>query len=435
MTYADSVRYLLSLGNEVKSAKLGLERIEALLDKLGRPQGAFRSAHIAGTNGKGSTAAMVEAGLRAAGLRTGLYTSPHLVRINERIQVSGQEIADSDFCSAFEAVQRAVEQLLADGTLEMHPTYFECMTAMALYHFRRAGVEVAVVEVGLGGRLDATNVVRPEVAVITPIDFDHEAFLGKAAASISAEKAGILKPGVPAVFAPQRPEAAEVLEARARELGIRVVRAGEDWRAEEVTHDGGCYRFVAVGPSGARVRVELGLAGEHQVANALVATAALHLLGVETEAIERGLREARWPGRLEQVGSKPAVLLDGAHNPAGARALARHLERHYDGRRIWLIYAAMRDKAVEEVAGILFPLAHRVLLTRVSQPRALNPGVLAGIVAHHHPSVNVTESLPAALVAARAAASEADIIVVTGSLFLVGEAKALCSAPFCGPIP
>ncbi|MBI3698407.1 MAG: bifunctional folylpolyglutamate synthase/dihydrofolate synthase [Acidobacteria bacterium] len=429
MTYPETVRYLLSLGNEVKTAKLGLERISTLLDRLGRPQDAFPSVHIAGTNGKGSTAAMVEAGLRAARLRTGLYTSPHLVRINERVRISGEDIPDADFCAAFHSVHAVVEQLLAEERLDCHPTYFECVTAMAFEHFRRAGVERAVIEVGLGGRLDATNVITPLVAVVTPIDFDHEALLGKAAAAISAEKAGILKPGVPAVFAPQRPEAAEVLEARARELGIRVLQAGTDWRAEQVAHQGGYYRFVAHGPSGARLRAELSLAGEHQVTNALTAIAALDLVGVPHTAVEQGLRQARWPGRLEQVAEAPLILLDGAHNPAGARALARFLTVHYPGRRLWLIYAAMRDKAVEEVAGALFPLAHQVLLTRVSLLRAVSPRALETIVSHHHPHIQVTESLSEALDRARASASETDIILVTGSLFLVGEAKALLHAP------
>lgn len=396
---------------------MGLERIEALLATLDHPERAFRCVHIAGTNGKGSTAAMIEAGLRAAGRRTGLYTSPHLVRINERIQVDGREISDAEFCEAFEQVQSAVEQLLAAEAVDAHPTYFECVTAMAFCHFRGAGVDCAVVEVGLGGRLDATNVVRPQLSVITPIDFDHEAFLGKRAESIAAEKAGILKPGVPAVAAPQRREAAEVLAARARQLGIAMV---EPPSPQNVTHCAGRYRFDT--PA---IHAELALAGEHQVTNALVAIAALEVLGVPAPAIEQGLRQVRWPGRLEQVADAPAILLDGAHNPAGARVLARFLEQHHPGRRIWLIYAAMRDKAVEEVAGILFPAAHRVVLTRLSQARAVSPRQLEAIVAHHHPNIQVIESLPEALARARAEASPNDMILVTGSLFLVGEAKAL----------
>ncbi len=428
MTYPEAVQRLLRLGNEVKTAKLSLDRMDALLEKLERPERAFRSVHIAGTNGKGSTAAMIEAGLRAAGRRTGLYTSPHLVRINERIQVNGEEISDADFCSVFESVERAVEQLLAQGSLELHPTYFECLTAMAFCHFRSAGVELAVVEVGLGGKLDATNVLLPSVSVITPIDFDHEAFLGKGTASISAEKAGILKPGVPAVFAPQSPEAEEVLEARARELQICVVRAGRDWKAGRISHHHGYYEFEAVSDTGRLIDARLSLAGEHQITNALAAIAALDLLGLSPGAIERGLRVARWPGRLEQAAEKPTVLLDGAHNPAGARALARFVRQHCPGRRVWLIYAAMRDKAVDEVAGILFPLAHKVFVTGLAQPRAVSPEALAALVAHHHVCIQTTANVAEALAAARALASEADVILATGSLFLVGEAKALLAS-------
>jgi len=422
-SYQETVRFLFRLGNEVKSARMGLGRLELLLDRLGRPEVAFRSVHIAGTNGKGSTAAMIEAGLRAAGYRTGLYTSPHLVHITERIQVNGGEIAPQQFCAVFQRVSAAVEQLLAEGQLELHPTYFECLTAMAFCHFQEAGVEIAVLEVGLGGRLDATNVVRPEVAVITAIDFDHEAFLGNRAEWIAAEKAGILKRGVAAVFARQGPRAARALEARARELGILPVRAGEDWRAEDVHSCEGCYRFVAAGRQGRGIRAELSLAGEHQVGNALAAIATLDLLGVDAGAIECGLRKTRWPGRLERVGQGPLVLLDGAHNPAGARALAQYLRQHQAGRRIWLLYAALRDKAVEEVAGILFPCAHRVLLPALAQSRALTPRALKALVAHHHHNIEEGDSLAQSLALARARAAPADIIVVTGSLFLVGEAK------------
>jgi len=425
MTYPQAVRYLLSLGNEGTGGRLGLDRIEKLLERLGHPERSFRAVHIAGTNGKGSTAAMIESGLRAGGMRAGLYTSPHLVRINERIRALGREISDAELCGGFAAVRDAVEQLLAEGAVDCHPSYFECVTALGFEHFRRAGVEIAVVEVGLGGRLDATNVVRTAVSVITPIDFDHEAFLGKTAASISAEKAGILKPGVPAVFAPQRVEARDTLDARAQALGIEVVRAGQDWRAEQIGHQDGCYRFAALHRSGKRISARLELAGEHQVTNALTAIAALDLLGIEPGAIEDGLREARWPGRLEAMARDPLVLLDGAHNPAGARVLARYIEQHLAGRRVWLIYAAMRDKAVDEVAGILFPAAHQVLLTQVGQPRALSARALQAIAGHHHPRTEVTGSLQEALGRARAGASGDDVILIAGSLFLVGEAKSV----------
>jgi len=433
MTYREAVHYLLCLGQEVGTVNLGLERVERMLDRLGRPERAFPSIHIAGTNGKGSTAAMVEAGLRAAGLRTGLYTSPHLVRVNERIRIDGREISDEEFGAAFEPVRAAVEGMLAEGTLD-HPTFFECVTALAFSRFRQARVDYAVVEVGLGGRLDATNVLQPRVSVVTPIDFDHESYLGRGAAAISAEKAGILKPGAPAVFARQRPEAAGALQDRARQLGIPVVYAGwpegsggsgAAWDAEQVTHRDGYYCFVAAGPAGARLRVELSLAGEHQVVNALAAIATLNVLGVEAAAIETGLRQTRWPGRLERVAEQPLVLLDGAHNPGGARALARYLEQHHRGRRVWLIYSAARDKAIDEVAGVLFPLAEHVLLTPLTQPRALSAPALLDLVGHHHPRARAVSSLVEAWKLARASAAPTDIILVTGSLYLVGEFKAL----------
>src|SRR5580704_11451263 len=222
-TYPDSVRFLYALGNEIKTAKLGLERIRAVLAALGDPQLAYRVVHVAGTNGKGSTCAMIEAGLRAAGIRTGLFTSPHLIEPTERIRIDGIPVTPEQFQQAFEVVHNCAERL----DLDCHPTYFETVTAMGFWLFRELGVETAVVETGLGGRLDATNVTQPVLTVITPIDFDHEAYLGHTLEAISGEKAGILKAGVPAVFARQRPEAAAVLDARAAELGVRVVRAEE----------------------------------------------------------------------------------------------------------------------------------------------------------------------------------------------------------------
>jgi len=225
MDYPDSVEYLYSLGNESKTLKLDLEAMAVLLSALGNPQRAFHSVHVAGTNGKGSSSAMIEAGLRAAGIRTGLYTSPHLMEPTERIQVAGVPVTPAQFTGAFQSVHQAAEQLLAAGRLELHPSYFDTVTAMAFLLFRDQRVDTAIIEVGLGGRLDSTNVLMPVVSVITPIDFDHEAILGGSIEQIAMEKAGILKPRVPAVFARQRAEAEAVLEARAVELDVPVLRA------------------------------------------------------------------------------------------------------------------------------------------------------------------------------------------------------------------
>jgi dihydrofolate synthase/folylpolyglutamate synthase len=406
-TYPESVRFLYELGNEIKTAKLGLERIRAVLDALGQPQRAFRIVHVAGTNGKGSTCAMIESGLRAAGIRTGLFTSPHLIEPTERIQIDGIPVTPAQFLRAFETVHLAAERC----ALDYHPTYFETVTAMAFWIFRELSVETAVIETGLGGRLDATNVVEPAITVITPIDFDHEMYLGHTLEAIAGEKAGILKRGVPAVFARQRPEAEAVLRARANELEVPVVHA-EEFEIENLEIDARGSRFSGL---------VCPLAGEHQVENAVTAALALIALG----APPQGIGEARWPGRLEHVAPNPDIILDGAHNPAGARALARYLERFYSGRKIWLVYGAMRDKAIDEIAGILFPLASELIFTAPLSERALRPEALVEMAGRGQAVDNIAAALD--LLRRRAAEEDLsdDVVVITGSLFLVGEARAV----------
>ena len=416
MTYPDSVRFLYALGNEIKTAKLGLERIRTVLEALGHPERACNFVHVAGTNGKGSTCAMIEAGLRAAGVRTGLFTSPHLVEPTERIRIAGEPASAQEFVLAFERVHRVAEDLLESERIDLHPTYFETVTAMAFCLFEERNVETAVLEVGLGGRLDATNVVTPRLCVITPVDFDHEALLGKSLDAIASEKAGILKTGVPAVFAAQRPEADRTLDAAAQERGINVLRTC-DWTIQNLELSAAGSRFLARG-----VRVECPLAGEHQVQNALTAVVALCALDVRAESIERGIRAARWPGRLEHVAAGPDIYLDGAHNPAGARALAAYIARFHKGRRVWLVYGAMRDKAVAEMAGILFPLAEEVILTAPSQTRAVRPEAMLHMV--DHAKLRVAPKLADALALVRQAPPEV-VVFLAGSLFLVGEARAL----------
>ncbi len=420
MNYPDSVRFLYALGNEVKTAKLGLERIGVLLAALGHPQQACRIVHVAGTNGKGSTCAMIESGLRAAGHRTGLFTSPHLVEPTERIQVAGRPVDARQFAAAFDQVHACAERLLEQERIDLHPTYFESVTAMALVVFRECGVEFAVLEVGLGGRLNATNVVTPELCVVTPVDFDHEAYLGKSLESIAGEKAGILKPGVPAVFARQRAEAERVLEARAAALGVAVTNSSEVAISGVSLHSRGSDFMWGGSP------VHCPLAGEHQVENARTAIAALRPLGVAPDAIRQGIAATKWPGRLERVGVNPEIVLDGAHNPASARALAAYLDRFYEPRRVWLIYGAMREKAVDEMAAILFPQAAHVIVTAPAQARALRPESIRNLA--DHGDIQVAANIREALVLA-AGASPEDAIFVTGSLFLVGEARALLTSP------
>ncbi len=281
MNYPDSVQFLYALGNEMKTAKLGLDRIRAVLAALGNPEKAYRIVHIAGTNGKGSTSAMIAAGLRAAGVRTGLFTSPHLVEPTERIQIDGIPVSQAQFSRAFDVVHQTA------GTLDLdaHPSYFETVAAMAFWLFRELNVQTAVIEVGLGGRLDATNVVDPALTVITPIDMDHQVFLGDTIESIAAEKAGILKRGVPAVFARQRPDAQAVLEAKAAEFGIPVKRAAE-FEVRDLEIDARGSRFSGI---------ECPLAGEHQVDNAVTAALALETLGVSPKGISETTL-ARPPG-------------------------------------------------------------------------------------------------------------------------------------------
>jgi len=425
MNFAETVRFLYSLGPELKTVKWDLARIDTLLAALDSPhrRGAYsrtRFIHVAGTNGKGSTCAMMASALHVSGLRTGLYTSPHLLNPRERIQIDGELIAEQAWCEAFEAVHAAAERLLAREEIDAHPSFFETVTAMAFVAFARARVEVVVLETGLGGRLDATNLVDPEIAVITPIDFDHEAFLGSSIESIAAEKAGILKAGHPAVFAAQRPEAYSILERRALELDIPVTLSSA-WRIEDLHIEkfGSRFTLVALLEGAEEIPIVCPLAGEHQVENARTAVAALNIFGVSAAAIAEGIERAKWPGRLDRVSTNPDIILDGAHNPAGARALAAYIRRFFRSEPVRIIYGAMRDKAVDEVIGTLFPLAAEVILTAPEQPRALNPESIAQ--ASDHPKLRIAANITDAL---RMARDKPMTTFVTGSLFLVGEARA-----------
>ncbi|MCX6597786.1 MAG: bifunctional folylpolyglutamate synthase/dihydrofolate synthase [Acidobacteria bacterium] len=387
MNFPDSVRFLYALGNEVKTLKLGLEQMQNLAARLGHPERRLRFVHVAGTNGKGSVCAMVEAGLRHAGQTTGLYTSPHLASPTERIRINGEPVTEEEFSRAFDQVHEAAQGM------EVHPSYFETVTAMALVLFAEKQVDTVVWEVGLGGRLDATNIVTPVVSVITPVSLDHQEHLGDTVTKIAFEKAGIIKAGVPVVVAPQWPEAMAAIVDKAHAEGAPVILSGP---------------------------VELPfpppLAGKHQLDNCRTAVAALAQLGVGPE----GIAETRWPGRLELVGRAPDIYLDGAHNPAGAAALAEFIEeRRAAGKgRIWMVFGVMKDKKVAEMAGHLFPLVDELILTAPISERALPPEAIPANGAR------VVASVPEALSLIRAAAPE-DTVFITGSLFLVGEARPL----------
>jgi dihydrofolate synthase / folylpolyglutamate synthase len=435
MNYESSVRYLLSLGRELAAptqaaaAKFDLENISVLGERLGSPQRAYPSAHIAGTNGKGSTAAFLESILRHAGLRTGLNTSPHLEKINERIRINGEEISDEAFAETLTHIQLLIEELLAAGKLRAHPTYFECVTAMAFEYFTREHVDFAVFEVGLGGRLDATNILSPVVTIITRIDFDHENFLGHSLGEIAAEKAGILKPGVPLVLAGQPPEAREVILNRAKNLRCTVIEPSQVFRIDQESMQNGCMRGrIIEKDSGKIFEIAPSLPGRFQLQNALNAIAAarlLHSRGIQIidDAITQGIANTIWPGRLEKLQSSPDVYCDGAHNPGAARELAHFLEQNFPGRKIWLIYAALRDKAVDEVAGLLFPHAARVTFTAPNTSRAVSAAQLAEIAGHHASHFSVIPDAERAFEHALAEAAPEDAIFITGSLYLVGQIR------------
>jgi dihydrofolate synthase/folylpolyglutamate synthase len=363
---------------------------------------------------------MIERALRTAGVRTGLFVSPHLVEPTERIRVAGAAVTAGEFATAFDQVHAAAERLVAAGEIDMHPTYFETITARAFSLFREKGAAMVVLETGMGGRLDATNVVDPLLSVITPIDFDHEKYLGSSIPEIAYEKAGILKPGRPAVFARQRPEALEVLERRAQETGSAVTRV-TDWEVRDLEIGVRGNRFTAVRGTAA-IEVHCPLIGEHQVDNAMTAVVALDALGVPRAAIEAGIAAAEWPGRLERVRSAPDVFLDGAHNAAGAAALGAYIRRFHAGRRVWMIFGAMRDKDLRAIGAELFPLAQELIFTTPHQTRAFRAEEIRASSGETRARV-VDEPAEALRLALQAPAE--DVVFITGSLYLVGEIRGL----------
>ncbi|MGH9701919.1 MAG: bifunctional folylpolyglutamate synthase/dihydrofolate synthase [Candidatus Acidiferrales bacterium] len=435
MTYDEAVRYLLTLGKELAAPqqarvqKFDLANISILSESLGSPHRAVPCVHIAGTNGKGSTAAMLDSILRFAGLRSGLYTSPHLERINERIRIAGEEISDSAFAESFTRVETQIEELMASGALAAHPTFFECLTAVAYDAFARAEINFAVYEVGMGGRLDATNIVTPEVAVITQIDFDHEAYLGHSIEQIAAEKAGIIKPGGWVVSSAERPEARTVIARTAAAMDARLVEIDGTFQLENLRDADGGYSAVVSQPHSTRkMAIDLPLPGRFQLRNALAALAAARLLAqrgfpLDDDSIAHGLAAVRWPGRLEKLMEKPALYLDGAHNPAGARELLSFWKDHFQGRKIFLIYGAMRDKAVDEISGLLFPRVHTVILTEPRQSRAISVEVLREMTHHHAQNLEMVSDPVQALERVFELAHSDDVIFVTGSLYLVGDLR------------
>jgi len=432
-SYDSAVARMYALGHELAhtpSHKFDLKLMRVLLAALDHPERRFPSVLIAGTNGKGSTAATLASILQASGLRTALYTSPHLVRINERIQINGRPIDDEKFALLHDLVERTAERLIEDGELPWHPSFFEMLTAMAFEHFATSKIEIAVLEVGMGGRLDATNVVEPRISVITDISLDHQKFLGNTITEIAREKAGIIRPNGVVVTLPQSPEANDVIGNAILEMNARAVNAAA--HVPPVTPASPSYLgpMVARYPlsvMGGEIVVETPLLGRHQLRNVALAIAAAEELAnqgypLTPDSIERGIRETRWPGRFQVVPGTPEFVFDVAHNPAGAWALRSTLSACCEDRRLIFVFGAMRDKAIQEIAEILFPLAERVIATRAENPRSAGPEEIRSAASRTHADIALAPDVASAIAQARVVAGESGVIVVTGSIYIVGEA-------------
>ncbi len=432
MNFDESVSYLLSLGHETLAIKLGLENVRRLLARLDNPHDAYTSVQIAGTNGKGSTAAMLYAICRAAGVRAGLYTSPHLVSIRERVRIDGREITREEFAHNASLVREASERIHTETGAR--PTFFEQVTAIALCAFRDARVRLAILETGLGGRLDATTAAASSTVAITPVALDHQEYLGGRLAQIASEKAAIIHTGVRAVVAPQDGDALEVILRRCQECGVEPKFSTEDISVEGACGDG---RLRAAFRTARETYADvcLALRGRHQLTNASVAVALAEELAdagfeIKREHVIEGLESAEHAGRLELIESGGRrLLLDGAHNAAGASALRAYLDE-FVGRKVTMVFGAMRDKALEEIGAALFPAAEQLVLTEPQSPRAANVQELLRVVSAHDPprSIALAPTVTDALTIALAQTQPSDTICVTGSLYLVGEVKALLAA-------
>ena len=450
MSYEAAIARMYSLGQELAQTpwrKFDLAHMRVLLEALDHPERRFPGVLIAGTNGKGSTAATLAAILEASGLRTGLYTSPNLIRINERIRIHDQEIGDHEFALLHDVVDRTAERLVSEGDLPWHPSFFEMLTAIAFEYFAQRKVEIAVLEVGMGGRLDATNVIEPRVSVITDISLDHQKYLGNTVAEIAREKAGIIRPGGVVVTLPQQPQANDVIGNTILDLGAQAVSAvpyvppvspgsGRYLVAAERGHGReSIFRpaYVSRYPlqvMGKQIQVETPLVGRHQLRNVALAIAAAEELGkqgfpVTADSIERGIPRTHWPGRFQVIPANagwPERILDVAHNPAGAWSLRSTLSAVYEDRPLTMVFGAMRDKAIGEIAEILFPLAERVIATQADSPRSATAQEIREAAVRTATEIEDAPEVSSALERARALAGPQGLVVVTGSIYIVGEA-------------
>ena len=415
-TYDKSLSYLYDL--QKYGIKFGLSSTSNLLARLGNPHQKLRAIHVAGTNGKGSTAAMLSAILVQAGMQVGLYTSPHLVRFNERFRLNEQDVDDRLIMDVFRRVREVVDE-------REPPTFFEMTTAMALSLFAAREVDWSILEVGMGGRLDATNVIQPQITIINNVALDHQEFLGFTLGRIAREKAGIIKKGVPVITAAKQPVALAVIKERCLALDAPCYRIGQQIKVRSQ----GKYRFSYRGLTWRLEKLPLPLVGRHQLLNAATALGALEVLEQlghlhpTAAQVEEGLSKTRWPGRLEWFSKRPPVLLDGAHNNAGIIALRKALQQEYTYKRLIIVLGIMADKDLRGMLHKLAPLADHIILTRPKYERAAEPETLGAMAGKFADRIELIRSVPLALRRAMTLATAEDLVVVTGSLYFIGEVK------------
>jgi dihydrofolate synthase/folylpolyglutamate synthase len=423
MNYQAILKYLRQKGNEVQTMHLGLHRTQAMMQAMGHPQDKYPSIHIAGTNGKGSVAAMSESILRHAGLATGLYTSPHLVRVEERFRIHGKQISPRSFAALATQIQSVETALLRTEGLDRPLTTFEFLTCCAFLCFAKQKVDIAVIEVGLGGKLDATNVIRPEVSVITGIALDHQNYLGNTLTEIAGEKAGIIKEHIPVVSGCRDPIARRIVRNRAKTLHAPLLELSGARTIRNTRERLGLYAFDLETPCRQYRNLRLSLAGEHQIRNAALAVMTIEALKsfpVRLKDIRRGLTEARWPGRLDEYAARRRTLLDGAHNPESAKLLRRFLLGRKESE-IHLVFGAMRDKDIRAISAPLFPLAASIHLAPIVNARSADPREIAMLCPNLRSRVRIHADMREALNSAWKECSPSGLVVVTGSLYLVGD--------------
>ena len=428
MNFAESEAYLYSLGNEVEAMKLGLDSIRKLLKALGNPEKNYLKVQVAGTNGKGSVCAFLNSICLEAGIKTGMFTSPHLVSVTERVKIDGVDINEDAFAHYATRIRQTSERLVADGEIENVPTFFEQVTAITLLAFREAKVDLALLETGLGGRFDAVTEANAEVCAITRIDYDHQEQLGETIEEIAAEKAAVIHARSTVIVGDQKPQVMNVIMEVCRSNGIEPVLDCEAdyWAIDTISHS---VDAVFRTPREVYSDANLGLKGRHQLENARVAVMLAESmrfdygLPISVDNVLDGLKSAKHPGRLEWIGN---FLLDGAHNVSGAKALLDYLDEFVE-KPITLIFAAMRDKNVNEIATILWPRAERIILTSPQNPRALSADALADMRPKKYEEARIirTNSVLEAIEIAMSKANRGETILTTGSLYLVGEARKL----------